>query len=52
MEVDDLREQKESEVETFRTRLEDEYRANLRLLKQEAQQVREHQEAKLLRIYS
>lgn len=37
MEVDELREQKETEVETYRTRLEDEYRANLRLFKQEAQ---------------
>lgn len=52
MEVDELREQKESEVDSYRTRLEDEYRANLRLLKQEAQQARERQEAKLLRVYS
>lgn len=41
MEVDELRDQKESELETYRTRLEDEYRASLRLLTQEAQEVRE-----------
>ena len=41
MEVDELRDQKESELETYRTHLEDEYRASLRLLTQEAQEVRE-----------
>ena len=39
-------------METIRTRLEDEYRANVRLMKQEAQQTRERQEAKLLRVYN
>ncbi len=52
LEVDELREQRESEVDTIRTRMEDEYRANVRLMKQEAYQTRERQEAKLLRVYS
>jgi hypothetical protein len=32
--------------------MEDEYRANVRLMKQEAQQIREREEAKLLRVYN
>jgi hypothetical protein len=39
-------------LEAIRTRMEDEYRANVRLMKQEAQQIREREEAKLLRVYN
>ena len=50
--VDELREQRDAEVEAHRTRLEDEYRASLRGLQLETQQERERLEAKVVRIYS